>query len=956
MKLKLYLLLLALCSQFTSFSQTLDQSATVVSTQLIIHNPGQSFVAGIQGALSKIGFYYYNYNNNFDYKLLIYSGAGNSGTLLATQLFSTNSATPNGEFEVAISTNVTVIPGNTYTVYISAQDNSASGIGVGTSNSYSAGSLYLDSTSQENLGWDMWFKTYVTQTPATHLNFDGIDDLVELPSIIEPNLRNNVTVEFWMKSSTTPDQGDVLFAQGEFGLGLSLNNDGTVQFSGSGGFQTINSTAVVTDGEWHHVAGTFFFNGTTTNASLYIDGVLDNSTTAYENGQISYSSSALTIGANSVVTNRNYEGSIEDLRIWNVARTASEINVNKACELTGAETDLLAYYTFNQGFDVVDNSNITSLTDATANAYNGTFNNMLLIGSTSNFIAEAVMQTPTAPTVITPINYILGATATALTVTATTTVLWYNVATGGTALSGAPTPSTTVLGSTSYWVSSINAKGCESDRTEIVVIVNPILPATYLNFDGVDDFVSLPNESNFDFTNQMTVEFWIKSDITPTQWDAIVAKGDDSWRITLNANGTVNFAGSNGFGDVSSGTNVIDNVWHHVAVTYNGTIAFIYVDGYEDNSVFSTGDINNSNSEVTIGENSQVLGRNYTGNLDDVRIWNIAKPGAEINVARNCALQGNEPGLVAYYKFNQGNGGEDNTAITSLIDATGNNNGTFNGFALNGNTSNFLAADTPLPNLGYTFTKSDVSCNGLNDGSIAVSVYGGQGPYTFAWSNGSSNSTINNLSAGTYSLHSITDANGCLIGNSNPGGIGGGSTLELITIMQPSSLGNPTVTTPVSYNQNDTATALTATTGTNGTGLIWFTTETGGNGDTVAPTPSTATVGNTSYWVASTSAIGCESGRTEIVVTVESQLSTSNFEMANNIKMYPNPINNLVTVEVKNLTNAILQVVDISGKILINQSLNTSSNTVNVSQLPTGLYFFKVSSNEGEATSKIIKN
>ncbi|NHN28132.1 T9SS type A sorting domain-containing protein [Flavobacterium jejuense] len=39
----------------------------------------------------------------------------------------------------------------------------------------------------------------------------------------------------------------------------------------------------------------------------------------------------------------------------------------------------------------------------------------------------------------------------------------------------------------------------------------------------------------------------------------------------------------------------------------------------------------------------------------------------------------------------------------------------------------------------------------------------------------------------------------------------------------------------------------------------------------------------------------------------------------------------------------------------MNQSLNTSSNTINVSQLPTGLYFFKVSSNEGITTSKIVK-
>jgi hypothetical protein len=61
-------------------------------------------------------------------------------------------------------------------------------------------------------------------------------------------------------------------------------------------------------------------------------------------------------------------------------------------------------------------------------------------------------------------------------------------------------------------------------------------------------------------------------------------------------------------------------------------------------------------------------------------------------------------------------------------------------------------------------------------------------------------------------------------------------------------------------------------------------------------------------------------------------------------------------VEVYDLTNAKLQVVDITGKILMNQALNISSNTVDVTQLPTGMYFFKVTSNEGTTTNKIIKN
>ncbi|MDI9311361.1 MAG: hypothetical protein QM535_14210, partial [Limnohabitans sp.] len=73
----------------------------------------------------------------------------------------------------------------------------------------------------------------------------------------------------------------------------------------------------------------------------------------------------------------------------------------------------------------------------------------------------------------------------------------------------------------------------------------------------------------------------------------------------------------------------------------------------------------------------------------------------------------------------------------------------------------------------------------------------------------------------------------------------------------------PTVTTPVTYCQNATASALIAT----GTGLLWYTVATGGTGSTTAPTPSTATAGSVTYYVSQTVS-GCESLRAAIVVTV----------------------------------------------------------------------------------------
>ncbi|MBC7552730.1 MAG: gliding motility-associated C-terminal domain-containing protein [Taibaiella sp.] len=81
-----------------------------------------------------------------------------------------------------------------------------------------------------------------------------------------------------------------------------------------------------------------------------------------------------------------------------------------------------------------------------------------------------VNPVPMAPAVTTPVKYCMTATAVPLTASGTS-LLWYNSATGGTGSTTAPAPSTAAVGNTNYYVTQ-TVNGCESPRSEILVIVN----------------------------------------------------------------------------------------------------------------------------------------------------------------------------------------------------------------------------------------------------------------------------------------------------------------------------------------------------------------------------------------------------------------------------------------------------------------------------------------------------
>ena len=83
-------------------------------------------------------------------------------------------------------------------------------------------------------------------------------------------------------------------------------------------------------------------------------------------------------------------------------------------------------------------------------------------------------------------------------------------------------------------------------------------------------------------------------------------------------------------------------------------------------------------------------------------------------------------------------------------------------------------------------------------------------------------------------------------------------------------------------------------------------------------------------------------------------LGNNSFDLVTNFNIFPNPANNQVTIETNELTNVSLEIYDINGRKLQQQSLQ-NTNTINIENLQAGVYFFKINSDQGSTMQRVIK-
>ena len=302
-------------------------------------------------------------------------------------------------------------------------------------------------------------------------------------------------------------------------------------------------------------------------------------------------------------------------------------------------------------------------------------------------------------------------------------------------------------------------------------------PGAALDFDGINDYAVLPSNATLD-VSQFTIETWIKWDRNnPTAVDFICGRGLEQMEIHL-GNGTDNtrirFIPAAGVYLDAPANTMPSGTWVHLACVYNpiAGIAKMYINGNDipltnNGSNPLTTPLVNNGVNLVMGCRS-LLNYPFKGQMDEFRLWNRALTQTDIRTRMNCEVPTSDCGFVANYHFNQGSVGINNAAVSTLTDASSNNNhATLTNFALTGSTSNWIgtggvtsgtACLAQLPNT--------VTVGGFND------IYAAErGAYTLNGTRNGAPRWTNNGNLSTLSWNGTTwevaRANGQRLSESN---------------------------------------------------------------------------------------------------------------------------------------------------------------------------------------------
>jgi hypothetical protein len=194
-----------------------------------------------------------------------------------------------------------------------------------------------------------------------------------------------------------------------------------------------------------------------------------------------------------------------------------------------------------------------------------------------------------------------------------------------------------------------------------------------LDFDGSTGYVAVPDDPSLDITSEFTITAWVYLR-TYTEWASVVTKGGDfgpsdpaldennytihqSGANELGPEGRLRFTASAAaypFGSPESNTQIPLNEWHHIAVTFDGSVVKFYLDGSPDGETPLVGPLNPNNDDLRIGVDPPGGDEYWNGMLDEIKIWNETLSLSQILTSMHGSATPRARSLVGFWRFNEG--------------------------------------------------------------------------------------------------------------------------------------------------------------------------------------------------------------------------------------------------------------------------------------------------------------
>jgi len=250
--------------------------------------------------------------------------------------------------------------------------------------------VYVPSTAVATYQATAIWNTLTIRSINNALSFDGNGNYVDLgPLAPADNFSNGFSFMCWVKFNSFDDWSRIF----DFGNGLNSDNllagvhtDGSLSFDVFSGTNAtpLTTQAILSTGTWTHIAFTVNALGLQT---IYINGNI--AATGTYNSPKNISRTIGYLGKSEWTGDPFLNGQMDEVSIWNNAITQSQIISAMTSPITNPSSvaNLVAYYDFNNGTAGSDNTGVTTLTDLSGSALNGTLNNFALTGTTSNWVA-----------------------------------------------------------------------------------------------------------------------------------------------------------------------------------------------------------------------------------------------------------------------------------------------------------------------------------------------------------------------------------------------------------------------------------------------------------------------------------------------------------------------------------------------------------------------------------------